>query len=72
MSQDEQRMAVALGDVTMVPGIPSKRFARDIATEASDAEPIITEGQAEALRSLVYRYRRQIPSEIVALSGIAS
>lgn len=71
MTDDECAMARALARVTMVPGIPSKRFARDLACVASgDAQ--ITERQAEALYSLVLRYRRQIAPPVVALARAAS
>lgn len=68
MSADERTMAIALGAVTMIPGLPSKRFARDLAATA-ESFGTITEKQASALRSLVVRYRRQIPVAIVALAG---
>ncbi|MEX2155097.1 MAG: hypothetical protein WD825_17260 [Gemmatimonadaceae bacterium] len=67
MTEDERRMARALAGVTMIPGIPSKRFAGDIASEAASASAQISERQANALRSLVHRYRRQIPADVVAL-----
>ena len=68
MTTDECTMARALAEVTMVPGIPSKRFAREMAAESRSAVSQISARQAEVLRSLVYRYRRQIPKAIVALA----
>lgn len=68
MVVDEQAMALALAQVTMIPGIPSKGFARAMAAAARAEAPAITERQADTLRSLVYRYRRQIPADVVALA----
>lgn len=62
-------MAIALGACTFVPGIATKRFARDMAFAAGrdDAKPL-TEKQDKYLREAVYRFRRQIQPEIVALA----
>lgn len=69
MTAGEREMARALGRVTFVPGIRSKALARALAAEAELPPCQITEKQAEALRSLVRRYRRQILPAIVALAA---
>jgi hypothetical protein len=71
MSDDERRMARALAACTFVPGIGTKRFARQMAHMAESTEAQITDPQAEYLRSAVRRFRRQIPAEVVALAGEA-
>ena len=70
MTEDEKAMALAIEppNVSYVPGIPTKRFARDIAAEARSENPHITTGQASYLRAVVVRFRRQIPPYIVALA----
>lgn len=67
MTFPERCMARALAQATMIPGTGSKRFARDMAAQA-DSDCEITERQAEALRSLVIRFRRQIPAHVVAIA----
>lgn len=62
-------MARCLGRCSFPPASPPKRFAREISLEADRLEPRITEGQAEYVRRLVYRFRRQIPAGVVALAG---
>lgn len=61
-------LAIAPPHVTYVPGIGTKRFAREIAQEAERADAEITEGQASYLREVVVRFRRQIPREVVTLA----
>ena len=68
MTPAERRLAAALGHVVMVPGINTKRFAREMAALAESTDATITEAQAEYLRAAVYRYRRPIPEEIVLLA----
>lgn len=68
MTEDERRMAIALGGCKFPPASPPKRFARDMAAEAAFDDAVITEGQAEWLRVLVQRYRRQLPDDVVALA----
>jgi hypothetical protein len=71
MTFDERCMARALAKVTMIPGIRSKGFARDMEAQANgDCE--ITEGQAAALRSLVIRFRRQIPADVVTIARVSA
>lgn len=70
MTEDEKAMALAIEppNVSYVPGIPTKRFARDIAAEARSESPHITPSQASYLRAVVVRFRRQIPAYVVALA----
>ena len=70
MTDDEKAMALAIEPpkVSYVPGIPTKRFARDIAAEARSENPHITTGQASYLRAVVVRFRRQIPASVVELA----
>ncbi len=69
MTEDEKTMARALSKCTFVPGILVKRFARNLAFMAEQAQPKpLTPLQAEFLRSAVVRYRRQIPDDVVALA----
>jgi hypothetical protein len=69
MTDDEVRMARALGACRFAPATFDKRFARDIAARAEKPEPTITEAGAACLRAKVHRYRRQIPADVVALAG---
>jgi hypothetical protein len=71
MTPDEISMARAVSPtrVTYVPATGTKRFAHCIAMEAEEPQPQITERQAQYLRDLVLRFRRQLPAEIVALAG---
>jgi hypothetical protein len=65
MTPYELTIAKALSParVSYLPGSPDKRFARTIcgATE-------ITESQALYLRRMAHRYRRQLPSDVRALT----
>jgi hypothetical protein len=69
MTDDEKRMAIALTGCTFVPGIATKRFARQVAyrAEQGTGDPL-TEKQAKYLRDAVIRFRRQIDPAIVALA----
>lgn len=71
MTADERKMAEAISPmrVTYIPGIGTKRFARDIAALAERDDAQITEAQAAYLRAVVHRFRRQIPSAIVSLAA---
>lgn len=71
MTADERKMALAISPmlVTYIPGIGTKRFARDIADLAELPDAAITEAQAVYLRQVVHRFRRQIPSAIVSLAA---
>lgn len=69
MSNVEKQMAIAIGRCTFPPGLPAKRFAREMAANAQSESPKpLTERQATWLRKLVHNYRRQIPPAIVALA----
>jgi hypothetical protein len=50
--------AISPGRVTYCPGIPTKRFARDIQTATT-----LTENQRRYVWQIVWRFRRQIPDE---------
>lgn len=71
MTDEEKRMAQAVEPphVTYVPGSPTKRFAREMAAESRKRDAEITESQAKYLREVVYLFRRQIPGDVVRLSG---
>lgn len=60
MTPGEVRLALALGRARFTPGTFDKRFCREVAAEAREAMPNVTERQAALLRRLVTRYRRQI------------
>ena len=71
MTESERRMAKSLAVCRFIPGIPTKRFARDMAERArleeNGAEPkALTEKQAKYLREAVWKFRRQIPGFIVS------
>ena len=68
MTDDERRMAVALGRCRFVPATFDKRFGRAIAARAELEAPKISLGEADLLRRLTKRYRRQLAPAIVALS----
>lgn len=69
MSQAERRAceAVAPGRVTYPVGSPVKRLARSLAMQTALTPPKITDAQATALWALVWRFRRQIPVDVVKL-----
>jgi len=69
MTDDQRRMAFALAQCTFVPGVRTKRFARDMAARAemADAQPL-TEKQDKYLREAVYKFRRQIEPSVVAIA----
>ena len=71
MTNDEVVMATHLAACRFVPGTAVKRFARDMAFQASHEaglERSLTEKQAKYLRDSVIRFRRQIPPEVVELA----
>ena len=75
MTPDERTMAFALSRCSFVPGIGTKRFARDMASRAQAEESgrienrPLSEKQGKYLREAVWRYRRQIPDGIVYLAS---
>ena len=72
MTDAQRRMAVSLSLCTFVPGIPTKRFARDMAFAAVHSPDVqLTEKQDKYLREAVIKFRRQIPADVVALAVIA-
>ena len=69
MTDDEKSMAFALAACRFVPGIGTKRFARDIAYRASQKDSgDLTAKQREYLRTAVIRFRRQIDPDVVAIA----
>lgn len=69
MTMDQMTLALALNRVVFVPGTATKRFARDMAYNATSLKPrALTEKQAEYLRTAVIRFRRQIPADTVELA----
>jgi hypothetical protein len=73
MTADEKTLAIALSKCTFVPGVPIKRFARDMAERAHwpsgpDTVPL-TPKQRKYLCEAVLKFRRQIPREVVGLAG---
>ena len=71
MTPDERVMARAISpmNVTYLPGIGTKRFAREMAALAEHEDAAITEAQAVYLRQVVHRFRRQVPSAVVSLAA---
>jgi hypothetical protein len=62
-------MAVALAACCFVPGIGTKRFARDMAFVAQHCpEKELTPKQREYLRTAVIRFGKQIDASVVALA----
>ena len=55
-------MRMALAECTFPPGTPPKRFARQVAQMPLEN---ITEGQRRHVIRLAYRYRRQMPRDLV-------
>lgn len=70
MTDDERRACLALSTsrVTYPVASSPKRLARSLAAQAAAAEPVITDKQASCIWPLVYRFRRQIPTDIVQMA----
>lgn len=69
MTDTEKTLAHALAACCFMPGIGTKRFARDMAARAALAEaPPLTPAQRRYLLTATVRYRRQIAAEKVALA----
>ncbi len=66
MSIAEQLLARALGRCTLPPASFTKRFARDLARQADQPEPKITEKQLATLFRFARRFRRQIRADSMA------
>jgi hypothetical protein len=56
------QMRTALAHCTFLPGSPPKRFARQVSQMPLEN---ITEGQRRHVIRLAYRYRRQMPRDLV-------
>lgn len=69
MTEAERQMGQALGRCAFVPASFDKRWCRAIAFVAAGEEPSITPKEAELLRTMVQRYRRQIEPAVVALAA---
>jgi hypothetical protein len=67
MTDDEKRMATSLKHIVFALG--EAALPRKLAVTALDPAARITEAEASSLRSLVVRYRRDLPAEILALAG---
>lgn len=67
MTDNEIALARALWNCSFPPATAQKRFARNLAEQASAPDPKITDAQRRYLHVMVHRYRRQIPAEILAL-----
>lgn len=66
MTEDQVKLATALGRVTYLPGTNEKRFARNMASIAEYRPDIeITEKQAAYMTSLAWKFRRQMPADLV-------
>ncbi len=66
MTEAQIKLATALGRVTYLPGIPAKRFARNMAAIAEHRPDLdLSEKQNAYMQRLAWRYRRQIPADLV-------
>lgn len=69
MTPEQLAMARSLYTVTMVPGIPTKRFARQMRELAEHKpEANLSKKQDSYLRMACVRFRRQLPAEVVTLA----
>ena len=69
MNHHEITLAKALEGVVFVPGIPTKRFAKDMASLARNSpDQELTVEQRKYLCEIVVKFRRQIPGDVVALA----
>ena len=69
MTENEKTMARALAACCFVPGVGTKRFAKDMAARAAlDAPRELTPAQQHYLCTAVVRYRRQIDPAVVELA----
>ena len=66
MTPEQHRKIKALGDCRLLAGHPHKRFIRNMATFAEMyPDNDLTERQAYYLEILCWRYRRQMPHDLV-------
>lgn len=69
MTEDQHAMAIHLGACRFLPASFDKRFARDMwAIAAENPEKELTEKQHTYLCRAVYKYRRQIPKDVVNIA----
>ena len=59
-TDEERRLACALGRCRYAPATFEKRFARDTSRLAADPDSLITPKQALQLRKQAHRYRKQL------------
>ncbi len=72
MTPHQVRVATALARCKFLPGSADKRFAHDMASRAQLKDPpALSERQGQYLKDLAYKYRRQMPADLVP-SGSAS
>lgn len=66
MTDHQRAIALALGQCSFLPASAQKRFARDIAYVAEHSpDKELTPRQWHYLQVMAYRYRRQMPSNLV-------
>jgi len=64
----ELRLVAALGNCSFLPGSAHKRFVRDMNSVVKHKRDIgITEKQSVYLQKIAWRYRKQMPEELVIL-----
>lgn len=68
LTPDERTVALALGRVTFPPATKAKAIARTLHAEALVPDGKCTTVQSAALFSIAYRYRRQLPADVVAIA----
>lgn len=69
MTEAEAHIAKALGDCSFLPASWDKRFCRDMAYVGEHSREVaLTEFQNANLLRLAYKYRCQLPTEIVELA----
>ncbi len=68
MTQDEIKVALALGECSYLPDSFEKRFAFNISRQASQKPytPMTDKGRAQLWKQ-AWRYRRQLPPDVLAL-----
>jgi hypothetical protein len=71
MTADDCALAMAAAQIRFPFGAgQGKNLVSKLALVAVSDTPQITDRQAEALRAIVRRYRRQLPPFIVAIAGV--
>lgn len=70
MTHDEEMacLAIAPGRVSYPVASSPKRLARNLSAQAMCDPPQITDKQAVAMWSLVHRFRRQLPKNVVRMA----